>query len=470
MKLVKRKSLFDKLVQIEQKLDMMGEYMDGLKRRMEKIELDGTCQNANEEQILERIKHIEERIERVEADGERQNANDEQVLERVKHIEERIERVEADGERQNANDEQVLERVKHIEERIERVEADGERQNANDEQVLEHVRHIEDRVKVDGERQNANDEQVLERVEHIEERIVKHTKQSKEDILVTNKVLISMANAALRSPKKRVHFIRCYDIYNTGDMNCGPELFFKDFIDRYVCFFHSIKYINYQIIEKEDWIIIGGGGMLDCNPDYQNAINHLLSTNTHVIGWGLGHNRVDKNVLYHYDVLPNIAYDKFNLLGDRDYQYSEFGKFCPCVSCMMPQLERKTKVERNVGIYYHHEIEIEQNLLTNYDHLSNSAPIEEVMDFFASSNIIMTNTYHGAYWATLMGKKVILYKPFGERFRFFKYQPRVYSGNIEEDIRRANCYPQALEEFRNINVEFKNMIIDRIADCQDSCQ
>ena len=271
-----------------------------------------------------------------------------------------------------------------------------------------------------------------------------------------------MANSALRSPKKRVHFIRCYDIYNTGDMNCGPELFFKDFIDRYVCFFHSIKYINYQIIEKEDWIIIGGGGMLDCNPDYQNAINHLLSTNTHVIGWGLGHNRVDKNVLYHYDSLPNIAYDKFNLLGIRDYNYSESSTFCPCASCMMPQLERKTKIQRNIGIYYHHEYEIEQKLLMSHEHLSNSASIEEVMTFMAGSNIILTNTYHGAYWATLMGKKVILYKPFGEKFRFFKYQPRVYSGNIEEDIRRANCYPQALEEFRNINVEFKNMIIDRI--------
>ena len=58
------------------------------------------------------------------------------------------------------------------------------------------------------------------------------------------------------------------------------------------------------------------------------------------------------------------------------------------------------------------------------------------------------------YWATLMGKKVILFSSFSNKFDSFKYHPVRYSGDLEKDIAQAHTYPQALEECRKLNLAF----------------
>lgn len=58
------------------------------------------------------------------------------------------------------------------------------------------------------------------------------------------------------------------------------------------------------------------------------------------------------------------------------------------------------------------------------------------------------------YWATLMGKKVVLYKPFSNRFDHIKFTPVTYSGVMEADIKKAKTYPTALQECRNLNLKF----------------
>ena len=57
-----------------------------------------------------------------------------------------------------------------------------------------------------------------------------------------------------------------------------------------------------------------------------------------------------------------------------------------------------------------------------------------------------------------MGKKVILYKPFSNKFDNFKYKPCIYSGNLHEDMKHAKAYPHAKEECRKINIEFFNLV------------
>ena len=71
-----------------------------------------------------------------------------------------------------------------------------------------------------------------------------------------------------------------------------------------------------------------------------------------------------------------------------------------------------------------------------------------------SSEIIVTNGYHATYWATLMGKKVILYNPFSSRHDYFKWSPIRYSGNLQADIEKAQDYPHAKEECRQLTLEF----------------
>lgn len=63
------------------------------------------------------------------------------------------------------------------------------------------------------------------------------------------------------------------------------------------------------------------------------------------------------------------------------------------------------------------------------------------------------------YWATLMGKKVILYKPFSSRYDYFKFPPTLYSGNLDEDIKNAKSYSNALEECKKLNFDFFQKVI-----------
>ena len=64
----------------------------------------------------------------------------------------------------------------------------------------------------------------------------------------------------------------------------------------------------------------------------------------------------------------------------------------------------KEDIKREIGIISHKDYIIENN---EYDIITNSQNIYEIIDFIRTSKIIITNSYHGIYWATLMKRKVI---------------------------------------------------------------
>jgi len=293
------------------------------------------------------------------------------------------------------------------------------------------------------------------------------TDRQQEDTLST---IITLQNSItniwenIPTPRKesmvRIHFIRCLDIYNTGDMNCGPEQYFQELLIGAECFFYSLKNIRYDLIGEHDWVILGGGGLLDCSWQYQRTINRLLMRSDHVVGWSLGHNKHSPDSIYAWEANIPVEYTRFLLFTTRDWNYQN-NRYCPCVSCMMRGLEKTYEKKRRIGVLSHHEVHIND---FSEDICDNSQPIEDVLEFIGSSEIIITNTFHGAYWSTLMNKRVILYQPFSNRFEFFKYPPVVYSGDLEADIARAKTYPNALEECRRINIELKDELLKLITE------
>lgn len=262
--------------------------------------------------------------------------------------------------------------------------------------------------------------------------------------------------------KPRVHFVRSIDIYNTGDMSCGPLDYFPVFKEKFNCYLHSSKNMEYSLIRDGDVVIIGGGGLLECGETHQNAINRLLSMPVKVISWALGHNSAYQGNMWEWNVDREIDYSKFYKFTTRDYGLDGM-RFLPCVSCMNPgldmKLDMKLNVKRGIGIIEHHDLHIDE---FDYDKINNSDSYEKIINFIASSDVIITNTYHCAYWAMLMCKKVILYKPFSNRFEHFKYKPVVYSGDLEKDIEKCVIYPDALSEFRKMNIEFANEVVSEI--------
>ena len=74
--------------------------------------------------------------------------------------------------------------------------------------------------------------------------------------------------------------------------------------------------------------------------------------------------------------------------------------------------------------------------------------------------VIITNAYHGLYWSTLLGKRVICIRNKSGLFTL-KYKPVYLSkGSFinNELISKANTYNHALEECRSKNIDFYNLI------------
>jgi len=294
-------------------------------------------------------------------------------------------------------------------------------------------------------------------------------KRSTTSFVITSKSEVDILYRKLDTNKNRksarVHFVRCIDVRNTGDMNCGPELYFHEFIENYTCFFHTIENVVFNIIDKNDWVIIGGGGLLNCYPLAQSSINHILQLCDHVIFWSGGHNSHFPLDLNYWKANLEIDYARFYLFACRDWDFNGL-RFCPCVSCMMKGLSENYDIVRRIGILEHYEFPIIEFEEFNYERRNNSLHIKALLKFIGSSEVIITNTYHGAYWSMLMGKKVIITNMFSDKFDYFQYAPVRYSGNLEADIEKARNFPDVLSEYRNINIAFKEEILNKIKEAQ----
>ena len=75
---------------------------------------------------------------------------------------------------------------------------------------------------------------------------------------------------------------------------------------------------------------------------------------------------------------------------------------------------------------------------------------------------MITNSYHGLFWATLLGKKVICLIN-GGKFAQFKWTPvYVKPGELRNALARTDeipKYPDALAECRALNMAFYHKVL-----------
>lgn len=233
-------------------------------------------------------------------------------------------------------------------------------------------------------------------------------------------------------------------------------MYFKTFLEDYVCEFHDIGKVDIKSINENDWVIIGGGGLFEQCEGWNKNINMVLSKCKNVVSWGCGKNS-------HFDkTIVEIEYDKFKLLSTRDFGfYKNLNEiYMPCVSCMNPCLSKTYFPRRSIGVIEHKEFPICE---FDYDRISNSCSFEAIITFIGESDIIITNTYHAAYWSMLMGRKTILYNQFSDKFDYFEHKPAKYTGNLDEDISLAKIYPEYLYKCRERNLRFFEKIMEEIS-------
>jgi hypothetical protein len=137
--------------------------------------------------------------------------------------------------------------------------------------------------------------------------------------------------------------------------------------------------------------------------------------------WGVGHNgpldkRGDAEILFP-DWLMN-----FDQVGVRDWNQNQ--PWAPCASCMHPALRKKYAIKNDV-IFFEHK----KQLIKNFGNdsiprfVNSGSNIDQTIELLGTANIILTNSYHGAFWGVLLGKKVIVIEPWSSKFLNMKHTP-----------------------------------------------
>jgi len=177
--------------------------------------------------------------------------------------------------------------------------------------------------------------------------------------------------------------------------------------------------------------------------------------------WGGGYNG-------EYNKKTKLAFDwpdwmsEFDKVGVRDYGQNL--PWVPCASCMHPALRQTYSIKNDI-IWFEHK----KQLVKDFGNepiprfVNSGSNIEQTIELLGSANIILTNSYHGAYWGTLLGKKVIVVGAWGAKFYAFRHKPYILEKNEswQEAVDKVMIHPNALDECIAGTENFWNSIKSR---------
>jgi len=261
---------------------------------------------------------------------------------------------------------------------------------------------------------------------------------------------------------------------NAGDYYCSPKLYYN--FDGFDVIHRTLNPTIFNTLKDEpnfnsSYVIFGGGGIIDTNSDIKTFYDTLPKTNIY-FHWGSGSNRINLNQV-NWKIndkeikFVDSDFENFKLIGRRDYieKYKQNHSYVPCVSCKLPQLKKKYINQRRIGIVQHAWLkQINLNYPTINMNLSNY-DIDNIIKFIGESEIIITGSFHGAYFGLLMGKTVLINGNWSSKFDTFKYKPTLLTNDIEKDIVEANIAPNNyLDECIELNDNFYKKILTIISE------
>jgi len=97
---------------------------------------------------------------------------------------------------------------------------------------------------------------------------------------------------------------------------------------------------------------------------------------------------------------------------------------------------------------------LQQGLLTSQDVVPSDLVTEDMLKFLAESEVVIANSYHVIYWATLLGRKAVQCNRWSTALDHFKWPAVLYSGDLSHDVKQASSYPEAMREAREANMAF----------------
>lgn len=271
---------------------------------------------------------------------------------------------------------------------------------------------------------------------------------------------------------------------NIGDLVSAPSLYF-DFPGYSVERADIIDFKNAD--EDEVDFIVGGGGLL-C--DFFGPSIKRLERNAFrrkLIAWGVGQ-QVDEGP--YWRTFKSFRYsdylNDFDLVGVRD---DGFGyDWVPCPSCMSEVFDSPAAPVHEFVVFSHKSRPMP--VMGWPCRRNDELDFAETIAFLASGETVLTSSFHGMYWATLLGRKVLAF-PFNSKFFTGKYPVQIYpvrwkeTGKLEALVKKlihrhvgkyycasldgwliaaaaSRSFPGALEECRQVNTKFYHRVLNEL--------
>lgn len=241
------------------------------------------------------------------------------------------------------------------------------------------------------------------------------------------------------------------DTANIGDMACPPSNHPEHFpwlaAATTIDIEHDIP--RYADRLRHAHVIYGGGGLLGTG-FFDRQLAQLMDLRPpKLVVWGAGHNANGELA-----ITPAPYLDRFDLVGLRDAGLPQ--RWVPCSSALLPQLAEPGDPVHDVVLYQHRDDELPFPREPGLPHLTNGHhDLTETLEFLASGATVVTNSYHGAYWATLMNRRVVVVDPFSSKFSALGHRVPVVAGDRWRDaLAHAVNHPDALRECRERVLEF----------------
>lgn len=233
---------------------------------------------------------------------------------------------------------------------------------------------------------------------------------------------------------------------NIGDLMSAPHLYFDYDVEHYDPK-HAVIEREHRDIPEADAYICGGGAI--------TSKMYLVNDRPGIkIAWGIGQTLKPAGLLAeHADMLNNFA-----LIGSRDWRVPHT-EWVPCVSCMSPLFDKEYEITKDVVLYRN---SISDTTKTKGNLMGNTGTFEDTIAFLGSAHTVLTDSYHGAYWATLLGRTAIITHPYSSKFYQYKHQPMIIQFE-RKYMTPPVKYEGVLEECREANVRFDEKVRDLLS-------
>jgi hypothetical protein len=141
---------------------------------------------------------------------------------------------------------------------------------------------------------------------------------------------------------------------------------------------------------------------------------------------------------------------EFDKIGVRDW--GQTLPWTPCASCMHPALRKSYPIKNDI-IFFEHKKQLLKDFGTDSipRFINSGSNVEQTIELLGSANIILTNSYHGAYWGTLLKKRVLVVGAWGAKFYAMKHPPylldknETWSEGLEKTMIQNNALDECIE-------------------------